>query len=121
MFGTDPANNDYTSIISDRHYARLEGLVADAAQRGATILQPAKADDPNWKARRKFPPTLIVGATEAMAAMQEEIFGPVLPLLSYRDPAEAIALVNHRDRPLALYWFGKDKIARLEKLMRFVS
>lgn len=54
MFGTDPANKDYTSVISDRHYARLENLVADAAQRGAKILQPAKADDPNWKAHRKF-------------------------------------------------------------------
>lgn len=121
MFGTDPANKDYTSIISDRHYARLEGLVADAAQRGARILQPARPDDPNWKAHRKFPPTLIVGATEAMAIMQEEIFGPALPLLGYREPAEAIAFVNARDRPLALYWFGKDRDARDEVLSRTVS
>lgn len=121
MFGADPANKDYTSIISDRHYARLEGLVADAAQRGAKILQPAKADDPNWKAHRKFPPTLIVGATEAMAAMQEEIFGPVLPVLGYRDAAEAIAFVNARDRPLALYWFGKDRAARDAVLARTIS
>lgn len=121
MFGTDPANKDYTSIISDRHYARLEGLVADAAQRGAKILQPAKADDPNWKAHRKFPPTLILGATEAMAVMQEEIFGPVLPVLGTREPAEAIAFVNARDRPLALYWFGKDGAARDEVLARTIS
>ncbi|TWB06530.1 coniferyl aldehyde dehydrogenase [Bradyrhizobium stylosanthis] len=121
MFGADPANKDYTSIISDRHYARLEGLVADAAQRGAKILQPAKADDPNWKAHRKFPPTLIVGATEAMAAMQEEIFGPVLPVLGYRDANEAIAFVNRRDRPLALYWFGKDRTARDAVLARTIS
>lgn len=121
MFGTDPSNNDYTSIISDRHYARLEGLVADAAQRGAKILQAAKPDDPNWKAHRKFPPTLIVGATDAMAVMQEEIFGPVLPVLGIRDAAEAIAFVNARDRPLALYWFGKDGSARDEVLARTVS
>ncbi|QQO34948.1 coniferyl aldehyde dehydrogenase [Bradyrhizobium diazoefficiens] len=121
MFGTDPANKDYTSIISDRHYARLEGLVADAARRGAKILQPAKADDPNWKAHRKFPPTLIVGATEDMAAMHEEIFGPVLPVLGTRDPAEAIAFINKRDRPLALYWFGRDRDARDEVLARTVS
>jgi coniferyl-aldehyde dehydrogenase len=121
MFGTDPANKDYTSIISDRHYARLEGLVADAVGRGATILQPGKPDDPNWKAHRKFPPTLIVGASEAMAVMQEEIFGPVLPVLGYRDPAEAIAFVNKRDRPLALYWFGKDGAARDAVLARTVS
>lgn len=121
MFGTDPANKDYTSIISDRHYARLEGLVADAAQRGAKILQPAKADDPNWKAHRKFPPTLIVGATDDMAAMQEEIFGPVLPVLGTRDADEAIAFINKRDRPLALYWFGRDRNARDEVLARTIS
>ncbi|MBR0970075.1 MULTISPECIES: coniferyl aldehyde dehydrogenase [Bradyrhizobium] len=121
MFGTDPANKDYTSIISDRHYARLEGLVADAASRGAKILQPAKADDPNWKAHRKFPPTLIVGGTGEMAAMQEEIFGPVLPVLGYREPADAIAFINARDRPLALYWFGKDRIARETVLTRTIS
>ncbi|MBR0967106.1 coniferyl aldehyde dehydrogenase [Bradyrhizobium diazoefficiens] len=121
MFGTDPANKDYTAIISDRHYARLEGLVADAAQRGARILQPAQARDPNWKAHRKFPPTLIVGATADMAVMQEEIFGPVLPVLGTRSPAEAIAFVNARDRPLALYWFGKDDAARDEVLARTVS
>jgi len=121
MFGTDPANKDYTSIISDRHYARLEGLVADAAQRGAKILQPAKADDPNWKSHRKFPPTLIVGATADMAVMQEEIFGPVLPVLGTRSPADAIAFVNARDRPLALYWFGKDNAARDEALARTIS
>lgn len=121
MFGTDPANKDYTSIISDRHYARLESLVADAARRGAKILQPAKADDPNWKAHRKFPPTLILGATEDMAVMQEEIFGPVLPVLGCRDAAEAIAFINRRDRPLALYWFGRDRDARDEVLARTVS
>lgn len=121
MFGTDPANKDYTSVISDRHYARLEGLVADAVERGAKILQPTRADDPNWKAHRKFPPTLILGATEDMAVMQEEIFGPVLPVLGYREPADAIAFVNRRDRPLALYWFGKDRDARDAVLSRTVS
>jgi len=122
MFGADPANKDYTSIISDRHYARLEGLVTDAAGRGAKILQPAKPDDPNWKAHRKFPPTLIVGATEHMAVMQEEIFGPVLPVMGYREAAaEPIAFVNRHDRPLALYWFGKDRAARDEVLARTVS
>lgn len=121
MFGTDANNKDYTSIISISHYVRLESLVTDAAQRGAKILQPAKADDPNWKARRKFPPTLVVGATADMAIMQEEIFGPVLPVMGFREAAEAIAFINGRDRPLALYWFGKDRTARDEVLMHTVS
>jgi coniferyl-aldehyde dehydrogenase len=121
MFGTDPANPDYTSIVSDRHYARLESLVADAAAKGATILQPAAPNDPEWKSKRKFPPTIIVDATPEMTVMQEEIFGPLLPIMGYRDAAEPIAYVNRRDRPLALYWFGTDNAARDEVLARTVS
>src|SRR6202008_2059843 len=94
MFGTEPVNKDYTSIISDRHYARLESLVADAAAKGAKILQAAKADDPNWKAKRKFPPTIVVGATPDMGLMQEEIFGPILPVLGYKDDKEPVAFIN---------------------------
>ena len=121
MFGTEPANTDYTSIISDRHYARLEGLVADAEAKGATILQAAKADDPHWKAKRKFPPTIVVGATPDMTIMQEEIFGPLLPVLPYRERGEPIAYINAHDRPLALYWFGHDRAARDEVLARTIS
>ena len=121
MFGTDPANKDYTSIVSDRHYARLEALVADAAAKGATIMQSARPDDPAWKLKRKFPPSIIVGATPEMSVMQEEIFGPLLPVIGYRDAAEPIAHINAHDRPLALYWFGKDNAARDEVLARTVS
>jgi coniferyl-aldehyde dehydrogenase len=121
MFGTDPQNKDYTSIISERHYARLEALLADAAAKGATIMQTANAGDAAWKGARKFPPTIVVGATADMAIMQEEIFGPVLPVIGYREAAEPIAFVNARDRPLALYWFGKDEAAREAVLSRTVS
>jgi coniferyl-aldehyde dehydrogenase len=121
MFGTDPDNRDYTSIVSDRHYARLEGLVADAAARDARIMQVAKPDDPAWKSKRKFPPTILLGVTPDMTIMQEEIFGPLLPILGYRDAAEPVAYINSRDRPLALYWFGKDDAARDEVLSRTVS
>jgi len=121
MFGTDPDNKDYTSIVSDRHYARLEALVADAAAKGAAIMQAAKPGDPAWKSKRKFPPTIIVGATPEMTVMQEEIFGPLLPVLGYKDSGEPIAYINGRDRPLALYWFGKDDAARDEVLARTVS
>jgi coniferyl-aldehyde dehydrogenase len=121
MFGTDPDNKDYTSVVSDRHYARLEGLVADAAARGARIMQPAKPDDPAWKSKRKFPPTILVGVTPEMTIMQEEIFGPLLPILGYKDAAEPVAYINKHDRPLALYWFGKDDAARDEVLSRTVS
>jgi len=121
MFGTDPANKDYTSVVSDRHYQRLEGLVADAVAKGARIMQPAKSGDPAWKSKRKFPPTIVVGATPEMAIMQEEIFGPLLPIMGYREASEPVAYINSRDRPLALYWFGKDDAARDEVLARTVS
>jgi coniferyl-aldehyde dehydrogenase len=121
MFGTDPANKDYTSIVSDRHYQRLESLVTDAAAKGARIMQAAKPDDPAWKTRRKFPPTIVVGVTPDMTIMQEEIFGPLLPILGYNNSAEPVSYINTHDRPLALYWFGKNDAARDEVLARTVS
>ncbi|MGP9810281.1 coniferyl aldehyde dehydrogenase [Rhodopseudomonas sp. NSM] len=121
LFGADPGNADYTSIVADRHYARLKDLVDDAAARGARLLQPAAADDAAWRSQRKFPPTVVLGATPEMKIMQEEIFGPLLPILGYDDPAEPVAFINARDRPLALYWFGTDEAARDEVLARTVS
>lgn len=121
MFGTSPDNKDYTSIVSDKHYARLESLVQDAAARGGKIVQPAIADNPAWKAQRKFPPTFISGATTDMKVMQEEIFGPILPVFACDTTDAAIAHINANDRPLALYWFGKDDAARDQVLARTVS
>src|SRR6202165_3194934 len=106
MFGTDPDNKDYTSIVSDRHYARLESLVTDAAAQGPRIMQTAKPGDPAWKSKRKFPPTIVVGVTPDMTIMQEEIFGPLLPILGYKESAEPASYINQHDRPLALYWLG---------------
>jgi len=121
MYGTAPDNPDYTSIVSGQHYARLEGLVSDAAAKGGRIIQPAAANDPAWQTLRKFPPTVILGATPEMKVMQEEIFGPVLPVVDCAGTEAAIAFINERDRPLALYWFGSDDTARDEVLARTVS
>jgi len=85
------------------------------------VMQAAKPDDPAWKCLRKFPPTIVIGATADMSIMQEEIFGPLLPVLGYRDAKEPVAHINRHDRPLALYWFGKDDAAREEVLSRTVS
>jgi len=70
---------------------------------------------------RKFPPTIVVGATPDMTLMQEEIFGPVLPVIGYKDAKEPVSYINKHDRPLALYWFGKDDAARDDVLARTVS
>jgi coniferyl-aldehyde dehydrogenase len=84
-------------------------------------MQPARPVDVAWKSIRKFPPTLVIGATDEMVIMQEEIFGPLLPVIGYREAQEPIAYINRHDRPLALYWFGKDDAARDEVLARTVS
>ncbi|OWQ93723.1 coniferyl aldehyde dehydrogenase [Roseateles aquatilis] len=107
-------NPDYTAIVSPRHHARLKGLLDDARARGATLL-PTHDDTP---ADRRLVPTLLLDTTPDMTVMREEIFGPLLPILPYGHPSEAIAHVNAGDRPLALYWFGDDKVARDEVLAR---
>ena len=84
-------------------------------------MQAARPEDPALETNRKLPPTLVVGATSDMAVMQEEIFGPLLPVMGYRDAKEPVAYINRHDRPLALYWFGTDTAARDEVLARTVS
>ncbi len=98
---------DYTSIVNARQYERLAGLVEEARARGATVvtLPDGAAHDP---ARRVFAPTLVLDAPEDSRVMQEEIFGPILPLVAVKDVGAAIAYVNARPRPLALYHFDLD-------------
>ncbi len=108
IYPTLAANPDYTSIINDRHYARLRGYLTEATERGANVveLNPAKeALDPS---KRKIAPTLVVDPPEDLALMQEEIFGPILPIKTYETMGEAIDYVNDRPRPLALYYLGYD-------------
>jgi coniferyl-aldehyde dehydrogenase len=121
MYGASPANKDYTSIISEKHYARLQGLVDDARAQGGNVIQAGNPADSAWRSVRKFPPTIVTGATPQMKLMQEEIFGPVLPVMTCDSANEAINYINAHDRPLALYWFGKDDVARDEVLSRTVS
>jgi coniferyl-aldehyde dehydrogenase len=99
-------NPDYSAIVNDRHRARLEGLAGDAVARGARVV-PLHADDLAGTGR--IVPQLLVGVTDEMAVMQEEIFGPLLPLVPYARLEDAIAYVNARPRPLALYIFDDDR------------
>jgi coniferyl-aldehyde dehydrogenase len=99
---------DYASIVSDRHYARLAGLVDDARQRGARVLAVGAGD----AATRRLPPTLVVGADATMAVMREEIFGPLLPIEIVDDERDALARVAARPHPLAFYYFGKRQGAQ---------
>ncbi len=122
LYPTIRGNADYAAIVTDRHFARLRDWLADAAAKGATLvaLDPAGAASADDGARR-MPLTLVLGATDAMTVMQQEIFGPVLPIRTYGTIDEAIAEVNRRDRPLALYYFGRDAAERRRVLDRTIS
>jgi coniferyl-aldehyde dehydrogenase len=120
LVGSDPANSDYTSIVSQTHFERLGALLSDAAAKGARVETRAGQRE-DWGRRRKMPPTLVHDTTDDMGVRQEEIFGPILPIISYETPQEAIAFVNARERPLALYWFGTDPIVRDRVLQQTVS
>ena len=104
-------NPDFTSILNDRHFARLSGLVEDAKAKGARVIEIGTRQQ-GVSHSRMFPPVLLIGVTDEMAVMQEEIFGPILPVVTYDSLDEAIAYVNARPRPLALYFFGTDKISQ---------
>lgn len=116
VLGTNP---QYTSIISDRQYRRLAGYVEDAMIRGASIHrlhhEPADAE------RRRLAPIALTDVTDEMRVMQEEVFGPILPVVGYEAIDEAVAYVNARPRPLALYYFGANDADLAKVLARTVS
>ena len=99
------ANRDYTRIVSVRHYQRLSALVEDARSKGAKVLEINPAQEKCDLENRVFPPTLLWNVSGEMQIMQEEIFGPLLPIIHYGALDEAIEYVNARPRPLALYYF----------------
>lgn len=100
---------DYTRIINDAEYARLQGYVDDARARGLQVLQPIAINPARARRERLFPPTLVLEPGDDALLMREEIFGPILPVKSYRTLDEAIACVNTHPRPLALYPFSRDR------------
>ncbi|MBD9633933.1 coniferyl aldehyde dehydrogenase [Pseudomonas sp. PDM19] len=97
-------NPDYTAIINERQLSRLNSYLADAQARGATVVPLF----PQAQGRR-LPQALVLNVTDEMKIMQEEIFGPLLPVIPYQNLDQALSYINERDRPLALYYFGYDK------------
>jgi coniferyl-aldehyde dehydrogenase len=103
-------NDDYSSIINERHYNRINSLVDDAKEKGAHINQiNPSSEDFSQQQFYKIPPTIVTNTTDDMKIMNEEIFGPVLPVIEYDDLNEALSTINSKDRPLGLYYFGSDK------------
>ncbi len=122
MFPTLKDNPDYTSVVNQRHYDRLQGYLADAKAKGAEIveLNPAK-EDFRQQPYHKIPPTIVLNPTDDMAIMKDEIFGPLLPVKTYANVEDAISYVNSHDRPLGLYYFGSDNAEQERVLTRTTS
>lgn len=101
-------NPQYTRIINREHYRRLQEIVEDARHKGARVVEINPAAQVCNEENRVFPPTLVAEVTDDMRVMQEEIFGPVLPVSTYEHLEEAIETINRRPPPLALYYFDND-------------
>jgi coniferyl-aldehyde dehydrogenase len=103
-------------MITRAAWDRMRELVEDARSKGARVIQAGSYEENVTADDRSFPPTLIAGADESMRVMQEEIFGPVLPVVGYGSLDEALSFINRRPRPLALYYFDKDR-ARVRRVL----
>ena len=114
LYPTFVDNPQYTSVINESHFRRLRRLIDDARSKGA-VIEPA-TDLDGGAAVRKLPLTVIREVTPGMSVLEEEIFGPVLPVLGYRSIDDAIRYINLGSRPLALYLFTNSGSTRRRML-----
>jgi coniferyl-aldehyde dehydrogenase len=123
MFPTMLNNDDYTSVVNRKHYDRIMGIIEDAQEKGADvrIINPAKEDFNTQTTTHKIPLTMIVNPSDDLRAMQEEIFGPVISIKTYKNIDDAINYINANPRPLSLYYFGDDAGEQAEVLNRTTS
>lgn len=122
MYPTLLENDDYASVVSDRHFERLQGLVEDARGKGAEVIEvnPGNEDFSNAN-QRKMPLNILRNVNDDMKVMQEEIFGPILPVMTYKSVDQAVDYVNEHGRPLGLYYFGQDNDEQERVLSRTLS
>ena len=104
----DTNSPDFTSVIDEKSYRRLRATLDDAVQKGTQVVNLVPGATPN-DMKRKIPPTLIIEPKEGTTVMEEEVFGPLLPVRTYTDLDEVMAYINSKDRPLGLYIFTNDK------------
>lgn len=110
LYPTLLTNDDYTAVVNERHHQRLTGYLDDAREKGAEVIEVNPAGEDFKSANsRKMPLHILRNVTDDMKVMQDEIFGPILPVKTYSTVDEAIDFVNGRDRPLALYYFGENQ------------
>ena len=109
MYPTLLDNPDYTSVINQRHFERLNGYIEEARARGTKVVEVNPAgEDFRHQPHHKIPPTLVINPSDDLKVMQDEIFGPVLPIKGYKAVEETISYINGHARPLGLYYFGQD-------------
>ena len=108
MYPAFKDNQDYTAIINDKQYSRLQKYLSDAQDKGADIIEIYREKE-DLAGTRKIVPTLLTQVSEDMQIMQEEIFGPLLPILEYDQIDDVIDFINSRPRPLALYYFDFNR------------
>lgn len=116
-----PTSADYTSVVNDQQYTLLKGLLDDARLHGAKVIEVGNKPADALNRPHTLAPTIVLGVTDEMKIAHEEIFGPILPVLSYRTIEDAIGYVNERPRPLALYYFGNDDTDKRKVLDRTTS
>jgi len=122
LFPTLRDNPDYTSVVNARHFQRLQGYLSEARAAGVELVElNAAGDDFAGQAHHKVAPTLLINPADELKVMQDEIFGPLLPIKTYRDIGDVIAYINALPRPLALYYFGHDAEEEARVLRRTVS
>ncbi len=102
-------NEDYAGVISERHFARLQNYIDDAVAKGAKLTIVGANKTRASKNNRRMPLHILQNVNEDMLVMHEEIFGPILPVMTYSDVAEVPDMIEPRRNPLAMYYFGKDK------------
>jgi len=112
--------DDYTGIISEAAFSRLRGLLEDAREKGGRPIGLLPDAAPDEK-QRKIPPTLVLDVTEDMQLMQSEIFGPILPVKTFRELDEVMDYINARPHPLAIYMFTNHKPSRRRLLYNTLS
>ena len=116
----DTNDSDYTSVIDEKAYRRLRMTLDDAEAKGARLV-PLVPDASFNDVLRKFPPHLVLNVTEDMMIMQEEIFGPLFPVMTYQDLDDVIEYVAVRDRPLGLYVFTNKRALKDKVLYSTIS
>lgn len=123
MYPTILDNPEYTSVVNERHYQRLTGYLAEAEERGEKVIaiNPANEDFGQQQGSHKIPPTLIPEPSDDLKMMEEELFGPLLPIRTYREFEETIEYINSKPRPLAAYYFGEDRQEEQAMLKRTTS